>query len=385
MIGRGCRYGILIVMGGVLLFGCAKGKDAGKAAEGKPSVPVEVAAAVAGDLTESVEVVGSLSAKHQADVRAEFAGVVTDIYVAEWVRVRKGTPLARLDTKELDLMLRRVEASVEAAKANAKQAEVARNRSEREYARILKLKEAGLVTQQNLDDILTEREASGARLTAANAQVAAAEQELSQGRAHVSKGLIRSPMDGVVSQRNSNVGDLVGDVGGNKVIFHIVDNRFLDLTVTAPTKEMAAIRVGQPLIFTTDAIPGKEFTGKVTYINPAVSETDRSIRIVADVKNESEALKAGLFVKGRIITGTRKGVLQVPRTGLLSWDVIKKQADVFVVEGEKVKRKTVRTGAVSPDLVEVSSGLTVGEQVVTRGSFNLKDGEKAKVVQGSGR
>jgi RND family efflux transporter MFP subunit len=282
-------------------------------------------------------------------------------------------------------MLRRVEAAIEGAKANVMQAEVARNRAERECSRVAKLKEAGLMTQQNLDDSITEKDAAGARLSAAAAQLNAAEQEFRQTQTHISKGMIRSPMNGIISQRNVNVGDLVGDVAGNKVLFHIVDNRILDLTVTVPSKDTGALRVGQPLAFSTDAIPGKTFTGKVTFINPAISEADRSVKVVADVRNDSEELKSGLFVKGRIITGVRRGVLQVPRTGLLSWDVIKKQADVFVVDGNKVQRKTIRTGAVSTDLVEVVSGLGAGDSVVTRGGFNLEDGDAVKVVQGSGR
>jgi membrane fusion protein, multidrug efflux system len=385
MLRKSYTFTLLFVIVGVLLLSCSRGKGPVHEGAGKPAVPVEVAKVIPADLTDGVEVVGSLSAKTQADVKAEFAAVVTDLYVTEWVRVQKGTPLARLDTRELDLMLRRAEAAVEAAKASVLQAEVARNRAERECARVSKLKEAGLVTQQNMDDSLTEKEAAGARLAAAGAQLNAAEQEYRQMQTHLSKGLIRSPMNGVISQRNVNIGDLVGDVSGNKILFHIVDNRLLDLTVTAPSREMAFIRVGQPLTFSTDAIPGKTFAGKVTFINPSVTEADRSIKVVADVRNETEELKAGLFVRGVIVTGTRQGVLQVPRTSLLSWDVIKRQADVFVVSGDKVRRKTIRTGSVSTDLVEASSGVGAGESVVTRGGFNLKDGDTVKVIQGSGR
>jgi RND family efflux transporter MFP subunit len=385
MLRRGFRYGLLLAIVGALLVSCSKGKEQANSPVGKPAVPVEVAKVAATDLTEGIEVVGSLSAKRQADVKAEFAAIVTDLYVTEWVRVQQGTPLARLDTRELDLMLRRAEASMEAAKASVLQAEVARSRAERECSRISKLKDAGLVTQQNLDDSITEKDAAGARLSAASAQLKAAEQEFNQMQTRLSKGLLRSPMAGVVSQRNVNVGDLVGDVAGNKILFHIVDNRLLDLTVTAPSREMGPIRVGQPLNFSTDAIPGKTFAGKVTFINPAVNEADRSVRIIADVGNDAGELKAGLFVKGKIITGMRRGVLQVPRTSLLSWDVIKKEADVFVVNGDKVQRKSIKTGSVSTDLVEVASGIGVGESVVTRGGFNLKDGETVKVIQGSGR
>jgi RND family efflux transporter MFP subunit len=265
------------------------------------------------------------------------------------------------------------------------QAEVGRNRAEREYARFVKMKEAGLVTQQNLDDMATEKDAANARLAAAGAALKAAERELMQGHAHLAKGIIRSPMDGVISLRNVNPGDLVGDMGGTKVLFRVVNPRILDLTVTAPSKEMNAICVGRPLVFSTDAIPGKTFSGKVMVINPTVNEADRSIRVVAEVRNDSEELKPGLFAKGRINTGTRRGVLQAPRTGLLSWDVVKKEADVFVLNGDKVQRRTIQTGAVSTDLVEVTSGLETGNRIVTRGGFNLKDGEVVRVVQGSGR
>jgi membrane fusion protein, multidrug efflux system len=385
MLGNKSKCLILLLSVTIAFFGCSKGTDKEKSTVTKPALVVEVDKAIQGDIVEGVDVTGSLSAKFQADVRAEFAGAITDVYVTEWVHVQKGTPLARQDTKELDLMLQRGEAAVDVAKANALQAIAGKNRAEREYDRFLKMKEAGLVTQQMLDDITTEKEAANARLAAAEAGVKAAERELLQGRAHIAKGVIRSPMNGVVSLRNVNPGDLVGDMGGTKVLFKVVDPSVLDLTVTAPSKEMAVIRVGQPLHFSTDATPGKIFSGKVKVINPTVSDADRSIKVIAEVENSSGELKPGLFAKGRIITGTRKGVLQIPRIALLSWDVVKKQADVFVVDNDVVTRKTIKTGVALTDLVEVTSGLGVGDQVVTRGGFNLKDKDHVRVIQSSGR
>ena len=367
---------LFVFFAGALLPGCSE-----KKAVVQPPVSVEVAKVATAEMTQSIDVVGSLSAKFQADVKTEYSGIITQVYVTEWVRVQKGTPLAQLDTRELELAIQRSEAAAEVARANVVQAEVAQNRTEREYDRFLKLKEAGLVTQQNLDDAATEKEAAAARVSAAKAQLRAAQGELHQTQTRLAKAVIRSPLDGVVSQRSMNVGDLTGD----KMVFHIVDNRLLDLTVTVPSGETGSVKVGQPLMFSTDSLPGKTFTGKVAFINPAISEADRSVKIVAEVKNEPETLKAGLFVKGKIITGSRTGVLQVPRTGLITWDVAKKQAEVFVVNGDKAQRKTITTGALSGELVEVSSGLTAGELIVTRGGFNLKDGNTVKVIAGNGR
>jgi RND family efflux transporter MFP subunit len=383
---RGCLIRFTLIGFWIITLGCSSttGEDPKKIEKvGKPPVAVEVFKVAASTVSEGIDVVGSLSAKFGTDVKSEYTGIVAEVYVTEWVRVAKGTPLARLDAREADLVLSKAQMAVDVAKANLLQAEVAANRANREYERLLKLKEAGLVTQQALDDGLTEKEAAAARIATATAQIKAAEEEVRYTQTRLSKGIIRSPMDGVVSLRNVNVGDFVGEMGG-KPMFRIVDNGVLDLTVNVPSGEMGSVHVGQPLTFSTDALPGKTFSGKVKFINPAVNEADRSVKVVAEVQNVDEQLKGGLFAKGRIMTGTRAGVLKVPQTALLTWDVPAKKAEVFVIDGDIARRQTVRTGNISGDRVEIPSGLTPGQQVITRGGFNVKDGNKVNVTRING-
>jgi len=333
----------------MIIHGCsAQSEEKREKSAGKPAVAVEVSKATASDIVDGIDVVGSLSPKFGADVRSEYTGIVTEIYVTEWVKVKKGEPLAKLDTREIDVTVQKNRATLEVAKANLLQAQVTDHRANREYERGLRLKEEGLITQQNLDDANTEKEAAKARIEAAKAQLRVAEEDVRQAQTRLSKAMIRSPMDGMVSLRNVNVGDFVGELGG-KAMFRVVDNRTLDLTVTVPSLEMAAVRVGQPLTFSTDALPNKVFTGKVMFINPTVNEADRSVKVVAEVDNTSEELKGGLFVKGRILTGKRTGVIKIPRTALLTWDVPAKKAEVFVVNGDLARRQTVRTGNISGD------------------------------------
>jgi RND family efflux transporter MFP subunit len=345
-------------------------------------VAVEASRATTADLTDGISVVGSLAAKFQSDAKSEVGGSIVEVYVTEWVRVKKGDPLARVDTREAEALLKRAEASVEMAKAGLLEAQAATNRAEREYERAQKLKEAGLVTQQNLDDALTQREAAAARVAAAKAQIAAADEDVRQATTRISKAIIRAPFDGIVAERFVNVGEVVGEM--QKVVFRVVDPRLLDLTVNVPSGEMGAVHVGQALTFSTDAIPGKVFAGKVRFINPVVSEADRSVKVVAEVRNVPEELKGGMFVKGRIVTGQRPGVLLVPRTALLTWDVAAKKGDVLVVEKDLAHRRTVRTGSVSGDLVEIASGLAKGETVITRGGFNVKDGDRVNIARVDG-
>ena len=379
--------GVVLLILWIAFSGCSDkggGQNPNEKTTGRPPVAVEVNKVAAADLTEGIDVVGSLSPKFSADVKSEYTGIVTEVHVNEWVRVKKGTPLARIDTREMEILLQKAKAAVEMAKANLLQAEVAGNRANREYERLLKLKEVGLVTQQNLDDGLTEKEASAARIEASKAQLKAAEEDLKYTQTRLSKTTIHSPIDGVVSFRGVNVGDMVGEMGSQKIMFKIIDTRILDLTVTVPSVEMGMVRVGLPLTFSTDAIPGRNFTGTVMFINPVVNEADRSVKVIAEVENVSEQLKGGLYVKGRIITGKRTGILRIPRVALLSWDVAGKKGDLFVVKGNIVNRRTVQTGTAMGDFVEVTSGLAPGDPVVVRGGFNLKDGDRVNVTQVNG-
>lgn len=368
------------------IYGCsATGEDKkpNEKVGQRPPVAVEVTKVTAANITDGIEVIGTLSSKFGADVKSEYTGIVAEVYVTEWVQVEKGTPLARLDTREGELVLKKAQTAVEIAKANLMQVEVAANRANREYERALKLKEVGLITQQNLDDARTEREAAAVRISAAKAQIQAAEEDVEHAQTRLSKAIIRSPRKGVISWRNVNVGDYVGEMGA-KPMFRIVDNRVLELTVTVPSGEMGAVRMGQALTFSTDAIPGKTFTGKVMFINPTVNESDRSVRVVAEVENTPEQLKGGLFVKGQILTGKRTGVIKIPRIALLTWDVAATKAEIFVVNENVAHRRTVRTGNISGDQVEIISGLASGQQVITRGGFNVKDGDKVNVTRVNG-
>ncbi len=367
---------LIALLGLALLAGCGS-KETGAV---KPPVAVDLAVAETRDLQDSIEVTGSLEPKFATDVKTQIPGLVKEVYVTQWVRVHKGQPLARIDVSETEALVKRGQAAVMAARAQLAQSKVSLSRAEREEARSLKLKEAGLATQQAVDDARTETSAARARVESAQAQISVAEEEVRQAQARQSKGLVVAPMDGVVALREVNVGDLAGDAAAGKPIFRIVDNRILNLTVTVPSAASARIKAGQPLIFTVDSLPGKIFQARIMFINPELSSADRSLKVIAEFQNHPEQLKGGLFVKGRIITGSRSRVLQVPRAVLGSWDTNARSAGIFVADGQTARRRTVKTGAVSGDLVEITEGLKPGEQYVARGGFTLRDGDRIAVA-----
>ena len=374
---RKVRLYRLVIPGLALLAGasCAK-QDASQSAtqsptaSTRPPVAVTVAPVVAAELQESVEVVGSLAPKFSADVKSEVTGTVTNVYVTEWVPVHKGDRLAHLDTRE-------TEAGIEGLKATVAQARVAESHAQHEFERAQQLKQYGLITPQSFDDAKSAVDATQAAVSAANAQVKMAE-------SHLAKSFITSPMDGVVALRGVSVGDRVENMGSGDPLFRVVDNRLMDLTVSVPSSRLALIRVGQPVVFSTDALPGRTFTGKVMFINPAIDQASRSAMVVAAVPNDGGLLRGGSFVKGRIVVANRPGVLQVPREALLSWNVEQQTAEVFVVRGDQADKRTIKVGSSGGAMVEVLSGLQAGDQVITRGGFAIGQGDRITVVKGTG-
>ncbi|HSP14550.1 MAG TPA: efflux RND transporter periplasmic adaptor subunit [Thermoanaerobaculia bacterium] len=347
------------------LAGCSPATSETEKSE-RPAVAVEVSRVAAGNVRETIAVVATLTPKFSSDVKTEYSGTITDVYVTEWVRVSKGTLLARFDRREAD-------ATLQSAIAARLQAEVAATRARRELERSGKLKTAGLATQQSLDDARSAAEA-------AEAQLAAARAHEEMARTRVAKTEVRAPMNGTIASRTVNPGDFIENMGSPKPMFRIVDNTRLELTVTVPSSQIAGVRLGQPLPFTTDAVPGRTFEGRVSFINPSADESSRTVKVVALVPNGDGALRSGLFARGEIVINERAGVLRIPRSAMLTWDPAAKAGVVYVVSGDRAKRRNVSTGASSSDTIEVAGGVTSGEVVITRGAFNLRDGDRVSVV-----
>ena len=372
------RVNMSFVVGAALLAASCSGSSSSSGAppadatreSGRPPVAVSVEAASRADFQESIEIVGTLSPKVSADVQSEITGTVTAVDVTEWVPVRKGDRLARLNTTE-------TEAGVAALKAVEAQARVAESRAKREYERAQQLQKFGLITPQAFDDARSAVEAAEAATAASQAQTRTVETRLA-------KSTLVAPISGVVSFRGVNVGDRVENMGSGSPLFRIVDNRVLDLTVSVPSSQLSAVKVGQSIEFTTDALPGRTFTGKVMFINPTIDEASRSAKVVVEVPNPDGQLKGGAFVKGRVVVASRPGILQVRREALLNWNLEAQTAEVFLARGEKAEKRTVRTGQSNGVTVEVVSGIEAGDPVVVRGGFSLQHGDRLAVVKGEG-
>lgn len=178
---------------------------------------------------------------------------------------------------------------------------------------------------------------------------------------------LKAPIDGVIVERKSTVGELIGR---ETEVYTISDPN--DLWVLAEIKErdIGAVRVGQGAEFSVLAYPGETFRGKVVLVGNRVEPGTRTLEVRVAVNNADGRLKPGMFTDVEIATTALRDVLVISDEAL---QTMENEKVVFVaLDGSRFERRVVKTGLEQHGRVQILSGLSVGERVVTEGSFILK-------------
>lgn len=310
-----------------------------------PSVPVEVSKIEIATVNEEVDALGTLAADESVVIAPEIAGRVVALGFKEGERVQKGQELVKLDTAILDAELRQFQADLSLAKDT--------------YERNRALVSRGSGTQVALEQ--------------ATAQLAASEAKVQLSKAKLAQSTILAPFHGVVGLRAVSVGDFVS-VGKPLITLTNIDPIKVDFRV--PEIYLSRVKVGQPINIRVDAVPGREFEGKIFAIDPVVDINGRAIRLRATVPNADLALKPGLFARIVIVVDQRENAMLVPETAIVPDGMGK---IVYVVEDGKAKRMPVELGRRLPGKVEIVKGLTPQMQVVSAGQMRLRNGSTVSI------
>jgi membrane fusion protein (multidrug efflux system) len=314
------------------------------------------ATAVRAETWESLlAAVGSLTAVQGVTVAAEHPGKVVKVYFAPGTRVNRGDLLLQQDVSTELAQLPGAEAGVVLARANL---ERARN-------------------------LLAQKFVSQAEYDAAVANTRQAEAAADSIRAAIAKKTIRAPFAGRLGIRLVNLGQILRE-GDAIVSLQDLDPIFVEFLL--PQQQLRLIRPGLPVRVTSDALPGATMTGKITAINPEIDAATRNIRVQATLPNPEERLRPGMFVKVALVLPVPEPVLVIPATAVLYATY---SNSVFVVTDQKdeatgkttqvLRQQIVQLGGQRGDFVAVSSGLQVGETVVTTGVFKLRNGQPVVV------
>ena len=354
----------LALAGGLLLGGCNRdpGAEAEEAGQRVTVIGAETVVVADSTVLRTGPVVsGSLTPERQAEVRAEVGGTVLETFAEPGQRVKRGALLGRIDD-------RAVRDSYLSARAGVRSAEQSLQVARRNAERNERLAAAGAVAER-------EREAAVSAAASAEAAYADAQARLALAQKQLAYTQIRSPIAGVVSERQATGGDVVQT--GNP-LFTVVDPRSLELAGTVPAEEVGKLHPGAPVEFTIAGYPGRTFSGTVDRINPSADPATRQVRVYATLPNAEQGLVSGLFAEGRIGTDLRKALL-VPNSAVDQRGVT---PVVLVVRGGRVEQQGVELGVRDPatDRIEIRAGLQAGDTVLVGAATAIVPGTPVRVT-----
>ena len=303
---------------------------------------------------------GELKAEKEANVRAEVGGSMVEVAVLEAQAVQKGALLGRIETRTLEDAKLSASSAVRSAE---NQLAVAR----REVERTEKLVSAGALAARDLDVVQNT-------VTTAEAQVADAKARLASADRALGDTVIRSPLQGIVSKRSVNAGDVVSP---GTELFTIIDPSSMRLEASVPSDDLRALRIGATVEFTVRGYD-TSFQGRIERIAPQADATTRQVPIYVAIPNAGGRLVAGLFAEGRVVSQSASGIV-VPTNAVNTTDASKPW--VLRVTDGKTERVNVTLGLRDPraELVNVASGLNEGDVLLRGASQGIMPGTPVKV------
>jgi len=367
---------ILSVLGGGAWYylNTAKSKDT----EMYKSAKVEL-----GDLTQTVSANGALNPVVLVSVGTQVSGTVKKLLVDYNDKVKQGQVLAILDPSLYDAQMAQSEASVRSAEASLELAAVNEKRMRELYAK-------EFVSKQELDQ-------SVQALKSAKAQLALSKAAHNKDATNKEYSIIKSPVSGVVIDRQIDVGQTVAASFQTPTLFKIAqDLRRMQIDSSFAEADIGKIKVGQDVSFNVDAFPNRVFKGVVRQIrlNATTQSNVVTYNVVVSVDNPDEILMPGMTAYVNIKTAERKNTLLVPNTALrykpsniekqpVSMDARAKKKDgskgrnatVYVLENGIPKALKIVVGITDNRQTEVISGpLKAGDMVIT--DDNIKNSAK---------
>lgn len=325
---------------------------AGSGAVGGP-IAVEVARASVVRIEDDAQAVGSLRSRQGVMLRPEVSGRIARLGFADGQRVKRGQLLVQLDDTLQRAQLQQAQAQASIARTNLQ-----RNRE---------LMAQNFVSASAVDQ-------TAAALEVAEAQVALAQAQLERMR-------IVAPFDGVAGIATVNLGDYVKD-GADLV--NIEDASSMSVDFRLPERYLARLKPGQPVEVQVDALPGRNFSGRIDAVDSQLDANGRSLLVRARLPNPQGELKAGMFARSRTVFAVREQAVVVPEEALVPQGG--RQYLVKVVDGPSgpvSQRIEARLGVRLPGRAEILEGIAVGDLVVTAGQARLMrgDGLALRVVE----
>jgi RND family efflux transporter MFP subunit len=296
----------------------------------------------------------------------------TNGYLKKWyfdigAHVKQGQLLALIETPEVDQQLQQARSNLLTAQANLELASIIKTR----YQGLLK---SNAVAQQDVDNAVGTYNANAAIVGADKAAV-------QQYSALVSFEKVYAPFEGVITARNTDIGDLINSGSSSNVktdLFHIAQPGTLRVYVNVPEEYSRGIKVGMTADLSLAEFPDRKFQGKVVRTADDINLTTRTLLIEIDVANPTGTLLTGSYAEVHMAIPTQASTFLIPVNTLLFRT---EGLRVGIVKDGKVVLTTVTPGHDFGDQIEIVSGLKANDQVIINPPDSIVSGQEVQIVQ----
>lgn len=317
----------------------------GKGAGPGKGLQVEGIVVSAIDFTNGLELTGALEANESVALRSEVSGLVTKINFTEGSNVSKGTLLVKINDRDIQAQL---------ADALTKERLSATNEN-----RSRQLLDKGAISQEEYDTSLADLQSLRSQSQLIRAQLA--------------KTVIYAPFSGKIGLRSISVGEYLTP---STTIANLSSINPLKISFAVPEKYVGQIKLNSEISFTTDGF-SKTFNGKVFAIEPGINTQTRTLQIKALVPNPDNELLPGSFAKVKLSLSTIKDAILIPNQAIIP---VLKGKTVFITRNGKAQQVPVEAGTRTADNILITSGLKVGDTVLTTGAMAVKQDSPVKVT-----
>jgi RND family efflux transporter MFP subunit len=298
----------------------------------------------------------------------------TNGYLKKWyvdigAHVKEGQLLAVIETPEVDQQLEQSLSNLNTAKANLALAQITKTR----YETLLK---SHAVAQQDVDN-------ADGNFNANTAIVEAAQANVKQLQALQSFENIYAPFEGVVTARNTDIGDLInsGSNGGVKTdLFHIAQPGVLRVYVNVPEEYSQGVKVGMTAGLALAEFPGRVFQGKLVRTSDSINVSTRTLLIEIDVDNPAGTLLTGSYAEVHLKVPSQSSTFLLPVNTLIFRS---EGLQVGIVKNGNVVLQTVTPGHDFGNQIEIVAGLKANDQVIINPPDSIVSGQKVQIVQAS--
>jgi RND family efflux transporter MFP subunit len=307
----------------------------GRGPEVSTAVPARATAA------EIVYATGAVEPVRWAKVTSLIRQRIIEICDCEGQTVKRGDVLVRLDDKEISAQLQELRAREDFAK--------------REHARVTELVSRGATSTQAHERASTDlRQIQGL---------------LSVQLERLDQYTITSPMDGVVLRKDGEIGEIVE---AGQILFRVGVPKPLEVEAEVNEEDIPRVKVGQTVLFRTDAFPERRLEGKVREITPMGDPVAKTYRIRVDLPDDTP-LRIGMTVEANVIAREKENALLIPADALQG-------GAVYVIDGSRLRRRAIEIGIRGARAIEVLSGVTEQDRLAVAPSITLADGQRIRVT-----